>query len=99
MTLQEALKTVRNNGDMEFNVRKYSGRFMFGKQCLAIDGDDINPILLGYCIGLVAADEGVDLSGDLMGMRSDSMGLGMIYYWPYIEFEGDEDALDVDDEE
>jgi hypothetical protein len=99
MTLQEALNTIRDNGDMEFSVRKYSGRGMYGKECLAIDGDDIEPILLGYLIGLLAADDLSDLTGYLKGMRSDSMGRGMVYYWPYVKFAGEEESYDDDNED
>ena len=81
-TLQECLEKLADY--FGFDVRSYSGRGMYGKTCLAIVGEGINLISLGYALGEM--DRDID-KYDLDNMRSDSMGLGMVYYWPNIEYE------------
>lgn len=81
-TLQECLEKLADY--FGFDVRSYSGRGMYGKTCLAIVGEGISLISLGYALGEMDCD--ID-KYDLDNMRSDSMGLGMVYYWPNIEYE------------
>lgn len=101
--LQIALEDIGLNCGVEFKIRSYSGRGMYGKECLAIDGDDINLMQLGFIMGQQVAEERQYLhtkvfvdESDMSGMRSDSMGLGMVYYWPHIAYVGN---MDEDDEE
>lgn len=88
--LQKALQYIGE--DMDFNVHSYSGRGMYGKTCLAITGDNINLIQLGYEIAGGYGDE-VEYH-HVMKYKQDSMGLGTVIYWPnipYVEEEEDED--------
>lgn len=105
--LQIALENIQFNCEEEFKIRSYSGRRMYGKNCLAINGDNLNMAVIGYLIGRNAVEEHeydprAETVGDtdLMRMRSDSMGLGEIYYWPDIPYVGndDEDEETYDDE-
>ena len=91
--LQKALQYISRDQDCgDFKVRSYSGRGAFGKTCLAIDGDRIDLLILGHTIGTSYDD--VD-PYDISGARQDSMGLGVVIYWPNIPFE----ATDETDEE
>lgn len=66
-------------------VKHYSGRYMFGTYCLGIAGpnrDDIRDKLLKAC----RTDyERRKVRGALSVYRSDSMGLGVVLYWPAIK--------------
>lgn len=65
----------------------YSGRGMYGRNCAGIELDgDADLLALGAVIAEMVEDE--DLKTSLMrGVRLDSMGLGIIAYWPSIQCE------------
>lgn len=71
----EKLDEVADNvgGDIHSD---YSGRFMYGKNCYGIDGEDLTDLLME--IGRL----------ELPKPKTDSMGRGVIVYWPDVE--GDE---------
>lgn len=77
-------------------VRSYSGRGMYGAQCLAITVDSMtNDAEFLMTLALDVADSDGDLARTLAdGVRSDSLGRGTVYYWPGIEY----DAEDEDEE-
>lgn len=102
--LQKALEFVRQEGNVEFNIRSYSGRAMYGKSCLAITGDNMSLILLGMEIARynIEAEENdindvVD-EADVDSYRQDSMGLGSVIYWPRIPFSGEEKEDEEDED-
>jgi hypothetical protein len=93
--LQKALERILEEGIMDFSIRSYSGRFMYGKKCLAIDGDEIDPFLLGVFVGEYFKSEDYDFYNDReMKTRQDSMGLGIVIYWPNVEYEEAEEPAD-----
>lgn len=102
MNFQELLE---NAG---YETRSYSGRGMFGKQCLAISTDDspfdVAANLLETSIRSIEVSE-VEFDQQhfadiLRQTRSDSMGLGSVYYWPSETYEsGDEDYFEDEDYE
>lgn len=64
---------------------KYSGRHMYGEECLALVGG--LPDLLKFFVCLehecILEDEFEDLPGQLADViRDDNMGLSMVYYFP-----------------
>lgn len=71
----------------------YSGRGMMGKSCVAISVDGQQDIArLFYWV----ADQDRDLASahrfavnDLWDFRTDTLGQGMVIYWPYIEAPAD----------
>ena len=69
----------------EGSLRSYSGRGMYGKECLGIDCENANSVI---------EDAG---AAGIKGARTDSMGLGAIVYWPKLEVP--DDFRDDDDEE
>jgi hypothetical protein len=83
--------------DADFETRSYSGRGMYGKSCLAVSADD--PVeVVAKAMAAVAADNGVDLwdlAEKISNARTDSMGRGIVIYWPGIPYDGP----DEDDEE
>lgn len=62
----DAKKLIRKIENTGRDARSYSGRFMYGKRCVGV------------------ALERWDIGRDLpkKGHRLDSLGLGMIMYWP-----------------
>lgn len=65
------LKQVANTVDGR--LRSYSGRCMYGKECLAISCESAMD-----CIEEAAAE-------GFRGARQDSLGLRYIVYWPSLE--------------
>lgn len=90
------------------DCQKYSGRGMYGKECLAVqfDGSPVTIVLeaVEYFANTLSADEAVDQICEFMQMlkspSQDSMGLGSVMYWPHIKWENGEDKEeDSEDEE
>jgi hypothetical protein len=65
----------------------YSGRGMYGRQCLGLVYDSLSELL-----GFVAyfANENMDHLDWISGVRQDSMGRSMIAYWPNVGVGEDE---------
>lgn len=100
--LQKAIEEIGDDGAKLYE--SYSGRGMYGRNCIGITGSktECNTVI-GEAIKLAAADmsDEVITSGDfdvlidkLLGHAEDSMGCDMIMYWPSVAFEGEvlEDA-------
>jgi hypothetical protein len=69
------------------NLRPYSGRYMYGKSCLALDGrrTDVMRVLFKAAV----ADGDVFEMYGLDRYLEDAMGLGIVVYWPNLdELEG-----------
>lgn len=70
---KEALISVANDTEVEGCLRTdYSGRWMFGRTCWAIESAHPTQIIEA------AAARGVK------GAKTDEMGLNYIVYWPHI---------------
>jgi hypothetical protein len=96
----------------ELDVRSYSGRGMYGRECLAIEGSSAMDIMASLLEriseeGEDAAEAASDLSEALRRSSQDSMGRDMVLYFPGIPFvsedadeeDNDEEDNDEDDEE
>lgn len=81
----------------------YSGRGMYGKDCVGVVFEDTGGLVamgaqIAWCVA-DRADYSFDMSGvfdamedvisDLQNMRMDTMGTGIIVYWPNIQAGGD----------
>ncbi len=88
--LQKALECLG------YECRSYSGRFMYGKSCLAFVTDDI-PLSIGFYIGKGEYVNEID-EYDLTRMRQDSMGLSTVYYFPNVPYVEDENNFDYEEE-
>lgn len=111
MNFSELQEIVEDAG---FDVRSYSGRGMYGKKCLSFnleqEENEFDAMLkLSESIQSYVehSDDGLefeDVTQYFMGAKSDSMGLGMVIYFPNIEWEEIEDQdededFDEEDEE
>jgi hypothetical protein len=92
-------------------TQRYSGRAMFGKQCLGVQcGNPTTAILeaLECHITTITGDKHAVIDGVtefcrlLKDPRVDQLGYNKIVYWPSVEWElgqGEEEELEEDDEE
>lgn len=85
-----------------YEARSYSGRAMYGKECIAVDLEGTSPFeffadLLRY------AEEDSDrecLEEALRSAKTDSMGRGQVVYFPDTEyFDEDQEGTEGDDPE
>jgi hypothetical protein len=81
--------------DVDGSLCSYSGRAMYGRQCLGIELSSMED-----AFRLALSIESGDLAYLLSHPRFDSMGLGIICYFPSVEApEGIDDDEDEDDED
>lgn len=78
----------------------YSGRAMYGKECVAVDIDGS----IGNFFADFLTEMGETLSGEELeeavlesarafrGMQTDSMGRGLVLYFPNVEFVSEEEV-------
>lgn len=85
-------------------VIRYSGRSMYGKECVAITSEDSARMLIKVMQYLMGdADSAAQRVADLLAdhsVRTDSMGRGSVVYWPSLSLpEGFVENDDDDDDE
>jgi hypothetical protein len=78
--------------DCGFETRWYSGRGMYGRECLGVEVERVTDLAdLVVQVMEMARDQG-DVSDDvgehLTRVSFDQMGLGVIFYWPEVPFVG-----------
>jgi len=89
MTFQELLRSA------ELSPMSYSGRGMMGKRCLAVVTKSQGKLFSSVLTAIV--DQGLspadinDYAEAFESMRSDSMGHDIVFYFPTVEFDEDED--------
>ena len=84
ISLQEILEYLAP--EMDFEVREYSGRFMYGKRCLAITTRDLDLFDLGRRVQEYLMEREMALEKEPGEISSDSMGLGGVWYWTSLEY-------------
>jgi hypothetical protein len=79
-TPEEVTLLIKALEEAYFEVKSYSGRGMFGKYCVSVsDGSSAWDIAKG----LWRNDFGSELDYcDIPEPRQDSLGLGIVLYWP-----------------
>lgn len=86
-TLQELLRDACNDsGEVNFR-HNYSGRGMYGRECVGITGDmDDCMAVIGEVIKQQREEPGFDDAVDtLLNFSKDSMGRDVILYWSDLE--------------
>jgi hypothetical protein len=76
-----------------FDLREdYSGRGMFGRECIGLTGDVTD--LVRFTLRITDPENEWRVSNNewLLDIRSDSMGYDMIFYWPAVSVEKEEEA-------
>jgi len=110
MTVQQMFQHVVDDSGQEMRIRSYSGRGMYGKECMALvcqSYGQVARVIAG--VMRFACDQAEnnpespvevdDVEINLGRMQMDSMGRGIVAYWPDIPFEGEEDGDDEDEDE
>jgi hypothetical protein len=69
-----------------FEPSAYSGRGMYGKQCVSINGDDVSAWEVARCLWYNNFEED-DLN--IPEPRQDQLGLGIVLYWPSYDWPKD----------
>ena len=77
--------------DVDGKMYSYSGRAMYGRNCLGIELEDMAD---AFRLALLIDND--DLAVALSHVKFDSMGLGIIAYFPDVEAP---EGLDDDDDE
>ena len=93
MTTKHALQLLieSSEADLAQNMRSYSGRSMYGRDCLALDGD-LHLIMTNLVAAALYEGESFsptskdEILNALSALRTDQMGRGMIVYFPTVEF-------------
>ena len=88
MTLQELIE------DLGYETRSYSGRGMYGRECLGVTVD--NPIFFALELGQeIGANEDCGNWGkNLPRISWDSMGLDYIVYFPNVPYDEENEYED-----
>ncbi len=76
--LYDLLREAWDKGFIEAQPRPYSGRFMYGERCIAIEtSGDEGPLQIGFALGRLCSED------EELPSRtySDSLGYGGIVYW------------------
>ena len=86
--IPRAVYDAAQNGD--FEPFSYSGRNMYGKECIAVSVNDMDDALkvawriLDFVPANIEPD--VKSSSEFHVMRVDNLGLGYVVYWPALEW-------------
>jgi hypothetical protein len=84
--------------DADLNLSSYSGRFMYGGRCVSVSGGDPAGIMLALFQALL---EQMDVEAEwsleaefadrmlalMKRYRVDSLGKGVVVYWPDVEWQ------------
>lgn len=73
------------------DVRSYSGRAMYGRECLAVtcNAQEFGHLIANLLRNVSMFDDGQDIeevATAMQDMRWDNMGMDMVYYWPGIPY-------------
>lgn len=83
--IEEALYEAGYTPDETIRLR-YSGRYMYGKTCLALVGDV--GMLLGFAVAYAQRSILFPKNCDwLFGVLQDRMGESYVWYWPNVQVE------------
>jgi hypothetical protein len=89
---EEVQKFIRVLEDAGYEPKSYSGRGMYGKECVSVSGDDEdgNPVTeWDVALSLwfaIPEDEQIHVPAP----RRDQLGRGIVLYWPEYEWPEDE---------
>jgi len=95
---RENIMSLADSLNIQFEIRRYSGRGMYGKECFGVVTN--KPGIVATTIFMALTDkfdeevghqEKVDLLFELSKISQDSMGLHTIVYFPDISLEDEDD--------
>jgi hypothetical protein len=88
----------------ELDVRSYSGRSMYGRECLAVEGESVEKVFANLIQAMADLSferkELQEIADLVRNGRSDSMGRDVVVYWPSVPFcDGDLDEDEAPEED
>lgn len=89
-TSMKVIDALRAN---RYRPRSYSGRGMFGKQCIGVTVSRTTQAMVNVCR---LVDDAAN-TPDGCGVETDALGLDTIVYWPNLPWPDDEPDTDEDD--
>jgi hypothetical protein len=97
--------------DAEFEARSYSGRGMYGRECVGISLDAGDELVIGAKVMKAAVERNEQLDPhdeDIIDLddvielfdraSTDALGRGTILYFPSVEWTGEDDDEEEDDD-
>lgn len=76
----------------EHEPQPYSGRFMYGKECLSFRVSDLGEFLSDIFYALENSDYDISALGEAFRhMKTDSLGMDMVVYFPRIPYVWEDD--------
>lgn len=89
---EQVKKFIEALEDADYTPKAYSGRGMFGKSCVSVSGGgDDSERPSAWDIAMELANERWDGEFDnVPEPRQDSLGLGIVLYWPSYEWPKEE---------
>lgn len=84
MAANEQLPQVFAYLDQPLQLRDYSGRGMYGRVCPAVSGPSPVAVCAALAAGCATGEEAAEL---IAGLKTDSMGMGVVLYWPGVEWD------------
>jgi hypothetical protein len=92
--------------EQDFDLRSYSGRGMYGKQCLAVTGATLGEVVA------VLVSQAIEKAEDILNkglvydvekaageIKTDSLGMGIVVYFPSVPYNDDGLSSNDDEEE
>lgn len=90
---QAVLEELLDDGVIDGRVHSYSGRGMYGKECLSLCPESMGLAEFGALVmrrahtpDSVAYQNDEELVDILRATHTDSMGLDQVWYWPRVPF-------------
>lgn len=89
----DSKKLINIIADAGFSAQSYTGRAMYGRNCVAFDPRGVDLISAGVALAVAAVDFDEDTLLELQDLTSkhDSMGYGMVVYFPDVPWDENED--------
>ncbi len=101
-TTKSELQEIFENADMP--VRSYSGRGMFGKECLGVEVSSTREVFIAVLVAIgenypsAEGNDTTDLQEAFESMKTDSLGNDMIVYFERVPFFSAEDESEEEEE-
>lgn len=90
------LKKILEKNDSH-KLRSYSGRAMYGKECVGIVTDDLVPLVAEIAANVHEVSDGEYTHDDFFSnYRTDNMGIDTILYFPKIKWEEEQKEIECD---
>lgn len=94
--IQEIIKHGADELGERVTLSSYSGRGMMGKRCMSVSGDAnyvksfayicMKELARRLAAGEIEEEVSDAVAETITGHRSDSLGMGIIIYWPGVEW-------------